>query len=94
MNRGKRTAPVDPNLPVRQTEWNGFTADDMVKVRDESGAKFRFVAYVPAGVDGASKEFVEVFGGRKGKEKMRCINPERIMPLKPVRRRRPQAAAS
>lgn len=63
----------------------------MVRVRDESGAKFRFVAYVPEGVDGSSKEFVELYGGRRGKEKMRYIRPDRVIPIKPVRRRRPKA---
>jgi hypothetical protein len=63
-----------------------------VKVQDEAGARFRFVSYVPAGE--SSKEFVELFGGRRGKEKMRYVRPDRVMAArKAPRRRSPRTTA-
>lgn len=90
--RKKSTLIIKPD--ARQEEWGDFKKGEMVRVRDESGAKFRFVAYVPEGVNGASKAFVEVFGGRRGKEKMRYINPERIIKIKPKRTRTRTVATS
>ena len=61
-----------------ETEWNGLTRGDMVKIESEQG-DYKFIH---AAVKDGVVDYIALVGGTRGDRQWRAINPERIKVLK------------
>ena len=90
MARRRVNIPSDEERTrLNPTEWGDFKKGDPVTVDNEPGV-FRFM-YVTLKAD-ETPDTITVYGGYKGREKMRTFVPERVTPGRKViprsRRRR------
>jgi hypothetical protein len=84
--------PVEPANPVQRVEiWRGMRPHDEIRVRGKPGQRrrYEFLAFIVN--DGTGESYIEVIGGRVGRDgsvqrNLRVFPPERCVP--PPRRRR------
>ncbi|HVB00784.1 MAG TPA: hypothetical protein VNE42_05930 [Acidimicrobiales bacterium] len=93
MTRRRKTEPDIATTLARITYWQGLEPHDEVRVKGKPGqrSRFEFLAFVQNTVSGEC--FVEVLGGRLGRDgvyqrNIRMFPPERCSPPPKKRRRR------